>query len=126
LMEKNPFFENISELKENLRLYLETKLSYYGLTAFEKAVKILTVITGNGFILLVMWMALIFFSGAVAFYIGTLLDSNVLGLLIISGAYFLLGIILIIFRNRIFSSIIIKLLLNVFFKDDDEEESFKK
>jgi hypothetical protein len=125
-MEKNPFFENISELKENLRLYLETKLSYYGLTAFEKAVKILTVITGNGFILLVMWMALIFFSGAVAYYIGSLLDSNELGLLIISGAYFLLGIILIIFRNRIFSSIIIKLLLNVFFKDDDEEESFKK
>ena len=125
-MEKNSIFENISELKENLRLYLETKLSYYGLTAFEKAVKILTVITGNGFILMVMWMALIFFSGAVAFYIGTLLDSTELGLLIISGTYFLLGMILILFRKRIFSPIIIKLLVNVFFKDDDEDENFKK
>lgn len=125
-MEKNPIFENISELKENLRIYLETKVSYFGLTAFEKAVKVLTVITGNGFILMVMWIALIFFSGAVALYIGTLLDSNELGLLIISGAYFLLGMILILFRKRIFSPIIIKLLVTVFFKDDDEEENSKK
>jgi hypothetical protein len=125
LMEKNPIFDNISELKENLRLYLETKVSYYGITAFEKAVKVLTIITGNGFILLVMWIALIFFSGAVALYIGNLLQSIELGLLIVGGAYFLLGMILILFRNQIFSPVIIKILVNILFKDDDDDNSKK-
>jgi hypothetical protein len=124
-MEKNPIFDNISELKENLRLYLETKVSYYGITAFEKAVKVLTIITGNGFILLVMWITLIFFSGAVALYIGNLLQSIELGLLIVGGAYFLLGMILILFRNQIFSPVIIKILVNILFKDDDDDNSKK-
>jgi hypothetical protein len=125
LMEKNPIFDNISELKENLRLYLETKVSYYGITAFEKAVKILTIITGNGFILMVMWIALIFFSGAVALYIGSLLQSLELGLLIVGGSYFLLGMIFILFRNQIFSPIIIKILVNILFKDDDDDNPKK-
>jgi hypothetical protein len=125
LMEKNPIFDNISELKENLRLYLETKVSYYGITAFEKAVKILTIITGNGFILMVMWIALIFFSGAVALYIGSLLQSLEMGLLIVGGSYFLLGMIFILFRNQIFSPIIIKILVNILFKDDDDDNPKK-
>ncbi len=120
-MEKKSFFENISELKENLKLYLESKVSYYGITAFEKVVKALTVLTGIGFVLLVIWIALIFFSGAVALYVGNLLESIELGLLIVGGFYIFLGILLSIFKTQIFSALVIKILGNVFFKDDDDK-----
>ena len=124
-MEKKSLFENISELKENLMLYLETKLSWYGITGFEKAVKALTVLASNGFVLLVMWISLIFVSAAAAIYIGRLLESTELGLLIIGGFYFLLGIIFFTWRKQIFSRIVIRILVNVFFQDDDDHNNSK-
>ncbi|MFN2394516.1 MAG: phage holin family protein [Bacteroidales bacterium] len=119
-MENKTIFENISELKENLQQYLETKLSYYGITAFEKAVKILTAVAAQGFVGMLMLIALIFLSAAAAIYIGTLLESTELGLLIVGGFYLLLGLIFYLFRRKIFSSIIIKILVNIFFQDDED------
>ncbi len=121
-MENKTIFENISELKENLQQYLETKLSYYGISAFEKAVKILTALAAQGFVGMLMLIALIFLSAAAAIYIGTILESTELGLLIVGGFYLVLGLIFYVFRKKIFSPIIIKVLVNVFFQDDEEEK----
>jgi hypothetical protein len=122
-MEKKSIFENIADLKSNLGVYVESKLSYFGLTAFEKAVKAITVIAANGFVLLLMWMSLIFFSGAVAFYIGNRMDSLATGMLIVGGFYFVVALILFFLRTAIFSPIIIKILNNVFFNDDDDDDN---
>ena len=121
-MENKTIFENISELKENLQQYLETKLSYYGISAFEKAVKILTALAAQGFVGMLMLIALIFLSAAAAIHIGTILESTELGLLIVGGFYLVLGLIFYVFRKKIFSPIIIKVLVNVFFQDDEEEK----
>ena len=121
-MENKTIFENISELKDNLRQYLETRISYYGISAFEKAVKILTAITSRVFVSLLLVIALVFLSAAVAIYLGSILESTELGLLIVGGIYLLLGIVFYAFRKKIFSPIIIRSLADVFFKDDDEDE----
>lgn len=121
-MENKTIFENISELKENLQQYLETKLSYYGITAFEKAVKMLTAFAAQGFVGMLMLIAFIFLSAAAAIYIGTLLESTELGLLIVGGFYLVLGLIFYLFRRKIFSPIIIKVLVNIFFQDDEDEK----
>ena len=121
-MENKNIFENISELKDNLRQYLETRISYYGISAFEKAVKILTAITSRVFVSLLLVIALVFLSAAVAIYLGSILESTELGLLIVGGIYLLLGIVFYAFRKKIFSPIIIRSLADVFFKDDDEDE----
>ncbi len=120
-MENKTFFENISELKDNLRQYLETRISYYGISAFEKAVKILTAITSQIIVLLLVFVALIFLSAAAAIYFGSLLESTELGLLIVGGLYLLLGIVIYGFRNKIFSPIIIKSLVNIFFQDEEDD-----
>ncbi|MFN3557540.1 MAG: hypothetical protein ACK4VN_16390 [Bacteroidales bacterium] len=121
-MEQKSFFENISEIRESLKTYLETHIAYYGMSALEKTVKALTILISNGFVLLLMGLALIFFSASAALYIGTLLDSIELGLLITGGFYLFLGSVFYAFRTKIFSPIIIKVLVGILFKDDDDEQ----
>lgn len=120
-MDSKSLFEHISGLRESLRKYLETNISYYGLVAFEKAVKLLTTFLGNGVVIVALLIALIFISGAAALYIGTLLNSMELGLLIVGGVFLLLALVLYIFRNRIFGPCVIKSLAEVFFKDEEKQ-----
>lgn len=119
-MENKSFSENISEIKKAVRIYLETKLSYVILIVFDKAVKAFTVVLGNAAIVLMLFVAFFFFSLAASLYIGKMLGSAELGLLIVGGVYLFLGFVFILFKKQIFSRIIIKYLVNVFFKDDDD------
>lgn len=120
-MEGKSFFENISELRENLLKFVETKVSYYGLVAFEKSVKLVNSLVSSTIIIVVMLLALIFFSGAAGLYLGKVLESYELGLLIIGGFYLVLGFVLILFRKRIFSRFVIKSMGEVFFHADEDE-----
>lgn len=120
-MENKSFAENISGIKDNLRLYVETKASLYALMAFDKGVKALTVFISNSVVILFMAMAVFMMSLAVALYLGRLLESFELGLLIVAGFYLLLGIVFLIFKKQIFSRFIITFLVSLFFHDDDDE-----
>ena len=124
-MEGKSFLENISGLRDNLLKYLETKVSYYGLVAFEKAVRLVNSLVSNSIIVLIMLIALVFFSAAAGLYFGHLLESYELGLLIIGGFYLLLGIVFMIFRKKIFSKFIIKSLGEVFFQEDEKNPDRK-
>ncbi len=120
-MENKSFAETISGIKENLRLYFETKVSLYALIAFDKSVKALTVFISNSFVIMSMAMAIFLMSLAGALYVGRLLESFELGLLIVAGFYLFLGIIFLIFKRQIFSRFIITFLVGLFFQDDDDE-----
>ncbi len=114
--------EHISGLQDSLRKYLDTKLSYYGLLAFEKAARLLTAFLGNGVIIVVLLIALLFLSGAGSVYIGNLLGSQVLGLLITGAFYLLIALVLIIFRSRIIGPFVIRSLAEVFFQEDEDAD----
>lgn len=122
-MDVRTLLEHISGLKDSLHKYLEAKLSYYGLVAFEKAVRLLTVLLGNTLVFATLFIALLFLSGAAALYIGSLLESYELGLVIVGGFFLLLAIMLHFFRRRIFGYCIIRILRDVFLKDDDDEHA---
>ena len=119
-MEGKSFLDGLFGLREDLQNYLETKVSYFGLTAFEKAVRLLTVLMGNGVIILTFLVAVFFLAGAGALFLGHLLGSNILGFLIIGGLLLLVAVILMIFRERIFGPGIIRSLSKIFFSDDEE------
>lgn len=120
-MRGKKLLEIVSEFKINLQQYLETKISYYGVTAFEKAVKLVNMFISNSVVVGFFTIAALFFSGAAALYIGKLLNSYELGLLIVGGAYILLGLISYVFRKKIFGPIIIKCMLKVFFPKEDDD-----
>ncbi len=120
-MDGKSFFDHISGLRESLQKYFETRVSYYGLVAFEKAVRLLTTYIGNGVVMLALLIALIFLSGAAAIFVGNLLGRMELGLLIIGGFYLLMALILYLLRDRIFAPHVIRSLAEIFFKDDDKD-----
>ncbi len=125
-MEKKSFFENISEIKDNIKIYLDAKISLLTLTAFEKAVKALTSIISSTTIILFIGISFLFFSLAGALYLGKITGSAELGLLIVGGVYLFLGFVFFLFKRQIFSRIIISYLIDVFFKDDDQENAPKQ
>jgi len=121
-MEGKSFLDGLFGLREDLQNYLETKVSYYGLTAFEKAVRLLIVLLGNGIIVVTLLVAVFFLAGAGALYLGSLLESHTLGFLITGGFFLLVALLLMLFRKRIFGPCIIRSLANIFFTDDHENQ----
>ncbi len=119
-MTSKSLLETVSELKVNIQKYIETNVSYYGLTAFEKGAKIINYVISSGVVIMIFALSLMFLSAAAALYIGKLLHSYELGLLIVGGFYFLLGIVLYLFREKIFGRCIIRSLLKILFHKEDE------
>lgn len=117
-MDGKEILGHIAGLKDNIREYLETKISYYGILAFEKAVKLLSMIMANVVIITLLLLALLFLSGAAALLIGTLLDSYMLGMLIVGGFYLLLSVIFLARRKSIFGRMAINILLKIFTDED--------
>lgn len=124
-MEGKKLLEHIAGLKDNVRDYLETKISYYGILAFEKAVKLLSLMMANAVIITTLLLALLFLSAAAALWLGAQLGSHVLGLLIVGGCYLLLTLFFILLRESIFGRLAIKILLKIFMDEDAEKPDAK-
>ena len=114
-------FGNITDLKDNLYRYIDTRFSYYKLVLFEKTARVLTTVFSAWVVSLVLFVAIFFLSLAGAIYLGKLLESYEVGLLIVGGFYLLIALILYVFRVRIFSPGIIKGLAKSFYDDEDDD-----
>ncbi len=121
-MDGRELLEHIAGLKDNARRYLETRISYYGVLAFEKAVGLLTMFMANSAVFALAVIALFFLSGACSLWLGEMLGSYMLGMLIVGGFYLFLALILFVWRKRIFGRIAIKVLINIFLDEDTEED----
>lgn len=114
---RNLWDELYSSLKEYLDLRInEGKLSLTESLAvlFSRLIVfILTVITGA--------VAFGFFAFAFSQWIGSLIGSQALGALITGGIFLIVVIILIVFRNKLFTDSMVKLLIGMFFKNHNNE-----
>jgi hypothetical protein len=119
-MDGKSFLDHLSGLQESLRKYLETKLSYYGLLAFEKAARLVTSLLGNAVALVLLFIGLVFLSGAGALYLGRVLGSLEYGLLAAGGFYLLLALIFYGFRRKIFGSCVVRHLAELFFHGEEK------
>ncbi len=124
-MDGRKMLEHIAGLKDNVRKYLETKISYYGVLAFEKAVKLLSMLMANAVIITLGLLALVFLSAAAATWLGELLDNTIYGLLITGGFYLLLALFFFSWRKGIFGRIAIKVLTNIFLEEDANDKEGK-
>lgn len=120
-MEGKSSFSSFSGIRENLQQYIETRLLYYKLIMFEKMARAITTVISNLVVTLFVFMAFIFLSAALAFFLGTLLESFALGMLIVGGFYILLAIIIGSLKTKIFSPHVIKYMGKAFFENEDQE-----
>ena len=125
-MEGKELLAHIVSLKDNIQKYLETRLSYYGILAFEKAAKALSLLIANLVVAAILLLALLFISGAGAWFLGDLLGSYGYGMLIVGGFYLLLALVFFASRRRVFGRAAIRILLNIFIRDDSGDPKEKR
>ncbi len=121
-MDGKELFSQIASLKDNIKRYLETKSSYYGMLIFEKAARGLSLFLASAFTLMAGLLALLFLSGAVAIYMGQALGSPLYGMLVVAGIYFLLMIILLSAKKRIFGRMAIRIVKKFFVNDEGKAD----
>ena len=119
MSEQPSFFE---ELKQVVIAYFEAKIQLYKIGAFEKIAKISAVLFSTLFIAMIGFFFLFFLGITTGFFFGGLLNSNALGFLIITGFYFILFLVVFIFRKKILEKFIVDKVIEKLFETEDDDK----
>lgn len=109
--------EEVNQLQDNAKLYIESSVSYYKLWGFKVAMKSTTMIIKWILITICGVMVLLFGSIAGSFAIGDWLGSTAMGFLIVSGFYLLLLIIFLFIKPQIIEGSLLRKFSDIFFND---------
>ena len=110
--------ENIEDIQENAKAYLESNIAYYKLWVFKVAMKSTTLILKFVLISICLMIVLLFVSVAGALAIGNLLNSYVLGFLSVAGIYLILVFLLFLIKDKIVEGPILEKFSEIFFNED--------
>lgn len=109
--------DNIENIQENAKAYVESSIAYYKLWGFKVAMKSTTLILKFILIAICMMIVLLFLSIAAALAIGELMDSYVLGFLTVAGVYLILAFLLFMVKDKIVEGPILEKFSEIFFND---------
>lgn len=110
--------ENVEDIQDNAKSYIESNIAYYKLWGFKVAMKSTTLIFKFALIAIFMMFVLFFISVAGAFAIGKALGSNVLGFLSVAGIYLILSFLLFLVKDKIVEGPILEKFSEIFFNED--------
>jgi hypothetical protein len=116
-MDFSEIHNNVDDLKSETKAYVDKNVEYYKLLGFKIVAKTTAMFVKYTLILLSFAFCLLFGSIAAGFAIGTSIGSTALGFLIVAGVYFLVGIVILIFKNRLVEGRILSVFSELFFKD---------
>jgi hypothetical protein len=109
--------DNVEDIQENAKAYIESSLAYYKLWGFKVAMKSTTLMLKFALIAICLMIVLLFMSVAAALAIGELMDSYVVGFLIVAGVYFVLALLLFMIKDKIVEGPILEKFSEIFFND---------
>ena len=102
----------VRDLFDDVKEYIITQRKLLFTVASKKGVDVLyIVIVGTIFITLLLFF-LVLFSFAVAFGLGSLLDSMFLGFLIVAFFYVLLGVLVWLVKDRLIKTFLLKVVID--------------
>ena len=110
------------ELKQDISTYVELRLEYTKLIAYEKVSKLIGASSSLLMIVFFAFFGFFFFSFTMGYYLGQVTGSVALGFGIISGIYIILLIIIGLSRKKI-EAIISNRVAAVLIEDDDERSN---
>ena len=114
----NSFSEDIASLFDEIKEYLDLKYDIARLDITEKMVIIFTQFYSFFLFILIVPSIFLFFSFALAYYLGAVLGAQYWGFLIVGLIYFLLAIFLFTLRKRLITRPLLKILSAMILKDD--------
>ncbi len=117
---------NLEKLIESITKFIELKMEIYELKVKEQLVHIISSFATLTLILTFGIIMLFFFSLALGFYLNSLFESNFIGFALIGAFYLLIGILLILFKdklitNRLFQTLFSETLISG--NDEHEEDA---
>jgi hypothetical protein len=111
--------DNVNDIQENAKAYVETSLAYYKLWGFKVAMKSTTMVLKFFLIAICLTIFLLFVSVAGALFLGNILDSYALGFLAVGGIYLVLALLLFLVKDKIVEGPILEKFSEIFFNDND-------
>lgn len=125
-MSLNNLTNHIDELNENFQEYVSSTIDYYKLDIFKKTTKISASVASVLILGAIFILFLAFISVGFSILIGKSLGSLSYGFFIISGVYFLLFLLMLIFGKAFFSKLLLRKMSKSAFNDHENENVVKK
>lgn len=114
--------DDINDLRKDILEYIEVKFDLIRLHTAENLSRIFSNAAKTAVIGFLLSLILLFLSFAAGFYFGSLLNSNELGFLCVSGFYVLLLFLFLAFRKRIVEKPVIKTMIRLLFPKFEDNE----
>lgn len=113
---------NIEELTDHLKDYIQTNIDIVKLEASGRLATLSSAIISSVIIGLIVNLFIIFLSIGAGFYFGTLLGDTFTGFFVVAGIYLLLFLILYFSRKKLLINPIRNAIVSTLLDDDDEPE----
>jgi len=117
-MSKN-LSENIVELNETVKEYIQTKLELVKLTILEKITKLVFYLISFQIIVLFIFLFVTFSTTAFVVWYEQNYENMITGLLIAAGFLFLLGVLFFIFFKKLIVKNLLSNLSEILFNEDE-------
>jgi hypothetical protein len=109
--------ENVNQIQEETKAYLDSSAAYYKLWGFKVAMKSASTIIKFSLVAICLSMVLLFGSIAGAIALGYALDNFAYGFLIVSGIYLLITLVLFLLKDKIVEGPVMAKFSEIFFND---------
>ncbi|MBA4152945.1 competence protein [Flavobacterium sp.] len=109
--------ENVNQIQEETKAYLDSSAAYYKLWGFKVAMKSASTIIKFSLVAICLSMVLLFGSIAGAIALGYALDNFAYGFLIVSGIYLLITLALFLLKDKIVEGPVMAKFSEIFFND---------
>lgn len=109
--------ENVDDIQENAKAYMESSIAYYKLWGFKVAMKSTTLMVKFMLIALCLTIVLLFVSIAGALALGKMFDSYPLGFLAVAGIYSIIAALLFLVKDKVVEGPILEKFSEIFFDE---------
>ena len=109
--------ENVEDIQENTKAYIDTSIAYYKLWGFKVAMKSTTLALKFFLIAICLVIVLLFVSVAGSLALGQVLNSYPLGFLCVAAIYLVLALLLFLVKDKIVEGPILEKFSEIFFND---------
>jgi hypothetical protein len=109
--------ENVGDIQENAKAYMESSIAYYKLWGFKVAMKSTTLMVKFMLIAFCLTIVLLFLSIAGALALGKMFDSYPLGFLVVAGIYSILAALLFLVKDKVVEGPILEKFSEIFFDE---------
>ena len=115
--------ENVELLYKKAEKYSKTSFELLQLKTIDKTSDVISSLSVVIAISILLAMFTLFMNIGISLFIGHLLNNYALGFFLISGFYFMLGIIFYVFRKNLIKIPIDNLIVSIFLKDEEEAKN---